>query len=369
MEIPTSNARKRSSMESQIPPPWLKRLSSVGEAGGKDDQVMITVRKDGKREILVHYDQDAALLDEIFRRKRGGTDYLGALDLFCPMGGDALVKVAYADPETHWDTILLFKTGNARHAKLRTAFEHALLLDGLILEREEDAHEPSRAYLKVMVPFERLCCEAERMKLKTPIQSSQTSAKFAIRQGSIRSNKLNADEVWSGMINFMRTASTKRQSITFKKTKLAAFMGGNADVFAPQDIQLGFFSNAQRNLLAYNIIVRARLKSLGKQYSRKDFHKLLNDGVFTDIFPLHDGPARMVHPTAKPNRRSEMFKLWKISVYKIPLDDFRDYFGERIAFYFAFLGHFGRWLSIAAIVGLVTFLYGLSMAINAGALE
>ena len=41
-----------------------------------------------------------------------------------------------------------------------------------------------------------------------------------------------------------------------------------------------------------------------------------------------------------------------------PLDHIREYFGERIAIYFAWLGFYTGWLLPAALVGLAVFLYG-----------
>lgn len=41
-----------------------------------------------------------------------------------------------------------------------------------------------------------------------------------------------------------------------------------------------------------------------------------------------------------------------------PLDAIRDYFGEQIAFYFAFVGFYTSSLAFPAILGLIVFLYG-----------
>ena len=57
-----------------------------------------------------------------------------------------------------------------------------------------------------------------------------------------------------------------------------------------------------------------------------------------------------------------MFRFWaRWGVwYKYqPLDHIRDYFGEKIAIYFAWLGFYTGWLLPAAMVGLGVFLYGL----------
>lgn len=43
-----------------------------------------------------------------------------------------------------------------------------------------------------------------------------------------------------------------------------------------------------------------------------------------------------------------------------PIDEIRDYFGEKIALYFAFLGHYTMWLSVAAAIGFAVFIHQLA---------
>ena len=43
-----------------------------------------------------------------------------------------------------------------------------------------------------------------------------------------------------------------------------------------------------------------------------------------------------------------------------PLDHIRDYFGEKIAIYFAWLGFYTGWLLPVSLVGVIVFLTGLA---------
>ena len=43
-----------------------------------------------------------------------------------------------------------------------------------------------------------------------------------------------------------------------------------------------------------------------------------------------------------------------------PLDHIRDYLGEKVAIYFAWLGFYTAWLLPASVVGLLVFMSGLS---------
>ena len=61
------------------------------------------------------------------------------------------------------------------------------------------------------------------------------------------------------------------------------------------------------------------------------------------------------------NRRQVLHQYWARwgCWFKYqPLDHIREYFGERIAIYFAWLGFYTGWLLPAALVGLAVFLYG-----------
>lgn len=60
----------------------------------------------------------------------------------------------------------------------------------------------------------------------------------------------------------------------------------------------------------------------------------------------------------------EKWNGWLKAPWNQPLDDIRDYFGEKIALYFAFLGHYTKWLFPAAFLGAAVFIHQL---VNIGA--
>ncbi|KAH9262281.1 hypothetical protein BASA82_000674 [Batrachochytrium salamandrivorans] len=55
----------------------------------------------------------------------------------------------------------------------------------------------------------------------------------------------------------------------------------------------------------------------------------------------------------------EKWNGWLKAPWNQPLDDIRDYFGEKIALYFAFLGHYTKWLFPAAFLGALVFIHQL----------
>ncbi len=73
--------------------------------------------------------------------------------------------------------------------------------------------------------------------------------------------------------------------------------------------------------------------------------KKLNKGVVTKFFPLHDKQARKILLETWANPKA--FFKWQ------PIGEIRDYFGEYIALYFAYLGVYTESVAIAAALGII----------------
>ena len=87
-----------------------------------------------------------------------------------------------------------------------------------------------------------------------------------------------------------------------------------------------------------------------------DINKEIADGVLSAVVPIHEASVVEEH----------LMERWAMAPLKVypeqPLDDVRDYFGERIAFYFAFAQTLTRSLIAPSIVGFIAvcgiFVYG-----------
>uniref|UniRef100_UPI00398E912F anoctamin-9 n=1 Tax=Pristiophorus japonicus TaxID=55135 RepID=UPI00398E912F len=109
-------------------------------------------------------------------------------------------------------------------------------------------------------------------------------------------------------------------------------------------------------------------------YDRISLRKLLQDGTFKAVFPLHEKcycrdrkAQRSEHQCSickegicdKERKLRLEWAEWRCLLKKQPINDIREYFGERIALYFAWLGWYTTMLIPAAGCGVLVFLYGL----------
>jgi len=226
---------------------------------------------------------------------------------------------------------------------LRTMWEGKLLLQGLILE-QEGPNDRQETFVKVFAPFRVLGQEAEAKEIKLSLLSSDSQ----------------------------EMASHAR----FSLSKLSQFGGGDSlkpcRGYDPADqIADRFFSPSLRNLLTYYILARTVLSPAevkeaevrGIKVSQcLSINHMLAAGVYSAFFPIHEGP----HEAPKgrvSNLRAWLKRNWtfKVASYQ-PLDSVREYFGEKIALYFAFLGFYTSFLWIPAAAGLLSFAYGLYFA-------
>ncbi|XP_054996598.1 anoctamin-7 [Sorex araneus] len=245
----------------------------------------------------------------------------------------------------------------------RDKFQRNLLAAGLLLEEERSPVERgARAvhFAKLSAPWELLVYYAEELSLRAPLQArpnpdSDGSAELLLR---LRLRNPLQQHVPNKPLDFY--------TCTFRRSKLDKFLGS--------DCHDSYFSSTQRHRVVAEILARTLY---GKQKrAEMGIARLLVEGVYTAAFPLHEGPFELPGyqvPGADLNPRQLLYSYWARwgCWYKYqPLDHVREYFGEKVAIYFAWLGFYTAWLLPAALVGTVVFLSGLmSMDSNTPAEE
>ncbi|XP_043829016.1 anoctamin-9 [Dromiciops gliroides] len=114
---------------------------------------------------------------------------------------------------------------------------------------------------------------------------------------------------------------------------------------APPALSSGPVLTTTARIRIVNFILRK------KEVNGEKFDDLLKDHVFETKFPLHEREEFLQSNWAR----------WRDIFYRQPIDKIRNYFGEKVALYFAWLGWYTVMLVPAAGAGLVVFLSGFSL--------
>ncbi|XP_055501923.1 anoctamin-7-like [Leucoraja erinacea] len=234
--------------------------------------------------------------------------------------------------------------------KWRNKFVKNLGKCGLLMEMlEKQIEDQLIHYILLNAPWDVLCYHAENMCLHVPLQQSESCG---TNWSQAILSKLRIHNV---MYEEVPNTPPEYYSSVFRLSKL--------DRYLNKDNREDFFTNMQRHQIVYQILENT---TYGHQKKCEiGIENLLSENVFSAAYPLHDGS----HTSASDDinlenlsRRQILYKYWACwgKWYKYqPLDHIRNYFGEKIAFYFAWIGFYTAWLLPAAIVGTLTFVGGI----------
>lgn len=256
--------------------------------------------------------------------------------------------------------------------RLRKIFQAHMEKEGLQTQTDVIGED---VYIKIHTPINRMCYEAEKINLEMPLLGMEnyedTEGCFAKFQNKFL---VTDDEV-----DFV--------SAPFRVDKMHKFVNHNdADKF---------FRPALRSFLTHHILINIDIRSDEEEeedpYSKKGLPYLRMKKVYSDGFILHDetmnDPALKDDLNAYKARLGSQFMLNEIDLPKPgslqddfrgdldekwakrwfkyqPLWRIRNYFGEKIALYFAWSGVLISTLFIPTLLGLGIFGYGLYVSIT-----
>lgn len=273
------------------------------------------------------------------------------------------------DIENAIDFVLVYG-GKESGGKGYSAQEKAELRDGFIeyLQSEgklEVVGKPvietdgeNLTFVLVRAPFEALCKEAERIRLKLPL--------------AIAAMPVELNSCGDGLSQQLSTEDVDNYYAE-------PFEWVNRESFRDFNEPGKFFRQATRSLLTYNILVNLNLPRGPEEESHKvqkdgsllesdeNNHRglkfLLHKGVFKDAFNLHDRPSTAaVFETGKNGEATEreiLYAKWTAPFRYLPYRNIRNYLGERAGFYWALHALVISSLIVPMILGLGVFGYGV----------
>ncbi|XP_049779598.1 anoctamin-7-like isoform X7 [Schistocerca gregaria] len=243
---------------------------------------------------------------------------------------------------------------SSRRELWRQRFMGNLQRSGLHMEEELVETQTSRktlCFIKLHATWSVLCHYAEELNMRAPLQAHPNPSINWSEQilKALRLPNIMYEDVPNKPLDYY--------TCPFRKSKIDRFLGSdNHDTY---------FTNVQRSRILYEILSTAIFGK--KKKGEVGIERLVEEGVFCSAFPLHDGPYEVKRrtdgtPLGPLNPRQVLYEYWarwgKWYKYQ-PLDHIREYFGEKIAIYFAWLGFYTGWLLPAAVVGLLVFMYGV----------
>ncbi|XP_075019404.1 anoctamin-5 isoform X7 [Calonectris borealis] len=246
----------------------------------------------------------------------------------------------------------------------RKEFESNLQKAGLELETEDkkESEDGKICFVKIHAPWEVLITYAEVLNIKVPIKENDIP--------SMVENPLDCMLAPLRLPEKVMHPEPDYFTAPFSKEKQELYLINDESTF---------FSPSMRNRIVNYILTRC---PYGTEEGKKKFgiKRLLNNGTYSAAYPLHDYLSLSMRCFAfalicsqcqywkkanDPNCDNERYTLYMewarfLRFYKEqPLDLIRKYYGEKIGIYFAWLGFYTEMLFLAAVVGLICFLYGL----------
>lgn len=254
-----------------------------------------------------------------------------------------------------------------KHQKRRTNFELNLKQQGIQLEYQSAGESPDQttSYVKLHATNRVLKDIAERLNIRVSVQEQTEEVGFFDRLGKCVSPLTS---IFQPKIpqkfevnNYFTTPYKLNKDDIFKAT---GYVPKPVQSWQSKQSEYQMFSDSQRTLIVNYILSTTPYVENSKPNSKIKIgiNKLLARGSYDDAYPLHDGPVTTKKGNEPESYRQFLYSQWAspFSFYKLqPLDNIREYFGDQIAIYYAFLGLYTRWLLFAAIIGIIVFLYGL----------
>lgn len=188
--------------------------------------------------------------------------------------------------------------------------------------------QEDEAIILIRVPEDILASFTDKIDYK--ILADPVELQKAIEAGDpenkINGVEINDDPMYSSYSPFDYIYLTFEEDISRK-------------IYAVNYGETSCFSKLQRLKILFYLL-RAPERQGGCDLRLTD---LMYNQKIKDFYPMHD--KQISHPLFL------RINYWKVLPWDVPVDQIRDYFGEKIGLYNVFIGHYSKWLVPVAIIG------------------
>ncbi|XP_011185161.2 anoctamin-6 isoform X4 [Zeugodacus cucurbitae] len=218
----------------------------------------------------------------------------------------------------------------------REIFETNLIKEGLHLEHDNTQRIH---FIKIHAPLEVLCRYAEILKIKLPMK--KIPGQELIEEDDFRIKDC-LTTACSRFFSWLKVSPERPYRIHFE------FSRNYEHLFDWE--QPNFFDAGVRNSIINFILERQNFVEGEETPDNLGIEKLLEDRVYHSAYPLHDDTDRdfLLQEWAT-------LRKW---IHLQPLDSIKEYFGAKVALYFAWLGFYTHMLIPVSVLGILCFVYG-----------
>ncbi|KAM7350236.1 anoctamin-1 isoform 4-T6 [Cochliomyia hominivorax] len=255
---------------------------------------------------------------------------------------DIQTRRRFQDGQRSVDFVLAFSGADHKldNIKKREIFEANLEKEGLHLERDNTQRIH---FIKIHAPHEVLCRYAEILRIKLPMKKIPG-------QDQVYDDEYEfSDSVRSCCAKIFKSVQLNTEKFPPKPKRIYFEFQRNYEHLFDFE-QPNFFDAGIRNYIINFILERQHFIEGEETPDNLGIEKLLADGVYESAYTLHDDTDRDLLLSEWAN-----LKKWK---HLQPLDSIKEYFGAKVALYFAWLGFYTHMLIPVSIIGILFFIYG-----------
>ena len=210
-------------------------------------------------------------------------------------------------------------------------------------------------FVLIHAPWDVLTKCAEEMMIRVPVREHKAETHI---QSSSKNRWLKKAKNVLNIFQLQEDPAMKTE-----RQVTAFFSRAKSSCFLIEDEET-FFSDIDRSRMTHRFLLSTKYSSEMDDFG---ISRLLYKGVYTVAYPLHDNLRTGNEDGPPTNERQRLRENWASfsQWYKYqPLNAVKNYFGTRVAFYFAWLGTYNFMLVIAALVGLWCFVAGLGTMVT-----